>query len=673
MAQAGSEEHTGTAMATVSVTSSTTLRGTVALAWWCGLVAVAGLVAAVASAPDQALAGHVYEDAGVAVMWAFLTGLLARNTRHRMVRIFFTVACFASVAVAAGAYAALGLGGSVAAAWLSGWVWTVSTFAPVTLLPAVFPSGRLGERRVLTGTCLLALVAMSVGLATSDLVEVTATQSVTNPLGIAFSGGLFLAGSVLVVTTALAAIGDLWRRTRHTTDEERRRLAPVAVASAVTLPVLVAAGLATDWGPVLQLVVAPLVPGAMTLAILRRNLYGVELVVRRSLVFAGLTVLVVGGYVLVVQAAAALLHRQVGTTESVVAVGAVALVFAPARAGLQRVVGRWVYGDRATPSRALGEVTQLLAAAAEPARALQATTDRLREALRVPWVEVRTSDGTSTRSGARPRWATDNVVESLPLRHLGAWQGDLVLAPRSPAEPLREPDRLLLGQLGALTATVLASRRLIADVQRSRQGVVLAREEERRRIRRDLHDGIGPLLSALNTHADVAALRLDRHPDTVGELLDRIRQISDEAIAGLRRVVDNLQPVSPDELGLTEALRELASTLSSHDAAVAVAGAAGVGLPAAVDVAAYRIAAEAAHNALRHGSARKVSIRLTRTPQSLELMVSDDGRGFVPETATRGVGLSSMRERAEEIGGEYTLATSPQGTTVLVIFPLGEA
>lgn len=148
---------------TVSVTPSITLRGTIALAWCCGLMAVAGLTAAVASVPDQALTGQVFEDAGVAVMWAFLTGVLARGTRHRMVLIFLTVDCFASMAVAAGAHAALGLGGSVAAAWLSGWVWTVSTFAPVTLLPPVLPSGRLGERRVLTGTCLLALVAMYVG------------------------------------------------------------------------------------------------------------------------------------------------------------------------------------------------------------------------------------------------------------------------------------------------------------------------------------------------------------------------------------------------------------------------------------------------------------------------------------------------------------------------------
>lgn len=672
MAEPEAQEQTGPTMTTVPLVSPTSPRLGVSLAWCCGLVATAGLLVAVWTAPHQALGGHVFEDAATAILWAFLAGLLAQQTRHPAVRIFLAVACCAALAVAGGSYGMLDLPGSVAAAWLAGWIWTVSTFAPVTLLPAVFPSARLGERRVLVAACLLGLLVSSAGLGTSRVIEVTPSRSVPNLLALPFSDGLFLGGSVIIVGSAVTAIVDLWRRLRRSTGEQRSQLVPVATAAAVTLPLLVIAGINQSWGPALQLVIAPLVPVAMVLVILRRNLYHVELVVRRSLVFAGLTILVVGGYVLVVQSAAALLHRQAGTLASVVAAGVVALAFAPARTALQQVVGHWVYGDRATPDRALGDVTAMLTAAAEPALALRSATERLRSALRVPWVEVRPLHGVGTESGSRPSWATDALITTLPLRHLGTPQGALFTAPRSPSEPLGDADRALLEQLGTLIAAVLASAQLVTDLQRSRQAVVLAREEERRRVRRDLHDGIGPLLSALSTHADVAALRLGRDPSSVGELLDRVRQISEDAVTGLRSVVDDLQPVSLDQLGLDGALHELATTLSGRDVVVEVRGAAGADLPAAIEVATYRIAAEAATNALRHADAGTVVIRLDREPGRLELIISDDGHGFVVDPARTGVGLSSMRERAEEIGAGYTLASATSGTVIRVRFPIGE-
>ena len=656
-------------MTTVSVARSAPPHGPVLLAWACGLLATGGLVLAVVTDPHTALTGHAYEDAATAVMWAFLAGLLLGQTRHPAARIFLVVACCAALAVAASAYGGRDLVGSRAAAWLAGWVWTVSTFVPVTLLPATFPSGRLRDRRVAVALGMVALAAMSVGLATSDTIEVSPTHSVDNPLGTPVSGGLFLGGSVLMGLAAVVAITGLWLRLRRSVGEDRRRLAPVAVAAVITLPVLLAAAPAGDWAPPIQLAVAPLVPGAVTLSILQYHLYDVEIVVRRSLVFVGLTVLVIGGYVSVVQASANLLDRRPGTFESILAAGAVALVFAPARSALQRGVGRWVYGDRATPDRALTDIGGMLTATAGAGPALQSSTARLRDALRLPWVEVRTPDGALASAGSRPRWAADGLVESFPLVHLGTPQGDLVLVPRSPGEPLDNRDRALLAQLGALIAAVLASHRLVSDLQRSRENVVLAREEERRRVRRDLHDGIGPLLSALGTHADVAALRLERDPATVAEPLGRIRQIADDAVAGLRGVVDDLQPVGLDELGLLGALQELATALSSDDGRVQITGTTGTSLPAAVEVAVYRIVAEAVSNALRHGHARLVTVALAREESHLDLEVRDDGAG-VPESAAAGVGLASMRDRADELGATFSLDTSERGTTVRASFPV---
>lgn len=567
-----------------------------------------------------------------------------------------------------GGYAALGGTGAVPAAWLAGCIWPVSTFVPVTLLPATFPSGRIGDAPVLAGASVLGISAVVVGLATAQSIETSPDASVDNPLGMPFSDGLFLSGTAVVLVTSVVAITSLCLRTRHTHGLDRRRFAPVAVAAVVTLPALLAAGLVEAWSPVIQLAVAPLVPAAVTLSILQYRLYDIELVVRRSVVFAGLTVLVVGGYVLVVQAVAGLLHRVPGAFESVLAAGVVALAFAPARSALQRGVGQRVYGDRDDPGRALTDVNELLTAAAEPTRAVELATHRIRTALRVPWVRADAPDGPVAEVGVRPGWATDDLVDGTALVHLGVDQGTLLLAPRSPREPLGARDRALLAPLATMIAAVLASRRLVADLQRSREDAVLGREEERRRVRRDLHDGVGPLLSALSTHADVAALRLDRSPESVPAVLDRIRAISEDAVTGLRRVVEDLQPVSVDELGMADALRQLVVTMATEEVAVEVAGNGGPGLPAAVEVAAYRIAAEAVHNALRHARPTRVEVRVSRE-RGLVVVVRDDGVGIGP-TAGPGVGLASMRRRAEELGGTLAVESFGAGTIVRAALPV---
>ena len=646
--------------------------GRVVAAVGCGVLAVAGLTTIITNAPHLALAGHAWEDAATALLWAFLAGLLARRTRHPITGLFLAIAVCATTSVVAGASSALALPGATALAWLGDWIWALATFAPITLLPAVFPSGRLRARRPVVALSLVALALTCLGLATVDRIELTPTRAVANPLAWAASDILFVGGSVLVVLAAVLAIGGLWRRLLGSQGPERRQLAPVAVAALLTVPVLLAsAAVGNDLGAPLQLAVAPLVPGAMTLSILQFHLYDVEWVVRRSLVFLGLTVLVVGGYLLVVQAVANLVHGRTNSLYAVLAAGAVAVAFAPARVALQRLVGRWVYGDRATPDRALTDIRDLLRGAPDITPALDSATARLRPALRLPWVEVRTDDDVAATSGTQPRWALEGptIVQTFPLVHLGVEEGNLRLVPRSPHEALDAQDLTLLTELTALVAAILSAHRLAADLQRSREGVVLAREEERRRIRRDLHDGIGPLLSALSTHADVGLLRMERDPASVPEVLTRVQQLSEQAVTGLRRVVDGLQPAALDELGLDGALHQLAASLSAGTASVRVEGSSGPDLPAAVEVATHRIVAEAVTNALRHGDAHDVVVRLGRSPARLDVEVADDGHGILGP-GDGGVGLTSMRERAAELRAALTVETSTAGTVVRVAFPL---
>jgi signal transduction histidine kinase len=295
--------------------------------------------------------------------------------------------------------------------------------------------------------------------------------------------------------------------------------------------------------------------------------------------------------------------------------------------------------------------------------------ERLGDALRVPWVRVDAHDGTVAEVGHRPSWSEDHLVHRTELVHLGVEQGTVLLAPRSPAEPLDSRDRALLAPLTSMVAAVLASRRLVADLQRSREDVVLGREEERRRLRRDLHDGVGPLLSALSSHADVALLRTERDPRSVAELLVKIRAICDDAVSGLRHVVEDLQPAAVDELGLVGALDELVATMAGEAVTIELTGEPDGDLPAAVEVAAFRITAEALHNAIRHARPRRVGIHVSTGPTGLVLRIQDDGSGIASD-ARPGVGLASMRQRAEELGGTLDVESSSHGTLVRATLPV---
>jgi signal transduction histidine kinase len=644
-------------------------RALAAVVVLCALAALGALAVGLAHGSSVALAGHVVEDAATALVWLTLAAVIARRSRHPVVWLFLAVGLAAALAVVSTAWAVQASTGSAVAAWLGGWVWPVSTFTPVTLVASTFPSGRLSRRRLTDVLAVAGMAAMAFGLATGERIETSQHQSVVNPLAVPGSGGAFVGGGVLVAAAAVLAVGGLVRRTARASGTDRRRLVPVAVAMALTVPALLVAGVAAGWSVPLQLAVAPLVPCAVAFSILQYRLYDIEVVVRRSVVFGGLTVLVVVGYVLVVQAVAALLHRPPGTLESVIATAVVALAFAPARTALTRWASRSLYGDRDAPQRVLADLDQLLSAAAEPESAVVGAAARLRTALRVPWVEVRDHDGVVTTSGERPRWAVDAIVLDVPMHHLGTLQGSLRVAPRTPEEPLDARDQSLIAPLASLVASVLQSRRLVADLRRSREEVVRGREEERRRIRRDLHDGVGPLLSALVTHTEVAGLRLQRDSNAVPEVLDRLQQIAGDAVVGLRRVVQGLQPAALDELGLRGAVEELLAATAPEAIGVDVVGEPGADLPAAVEVTAYRIVAEAAHNAVRHSGGSQLVVRFVREADCLVVQVTDDGRG-ISSSGRPGVGTASMRARAEELGGRLAVTTGSGGTSVEARLPV---
>jgi two-component system, NarL family, sensor kinase len=290
------------------------------------------------------------------------------------------------------------------------------------------------------------------------------------------------------------------------------------------------------------------------------------------------------------------------------------------------------------------------------------------ESLRLPYVAVRVDTSRATAGSTVEHGRLVGEPLCLPLIYQGQPVGELVLGPRTPGEGFSAADRRVLAELAAQAGVAVHAVRLTAQLQQSRAHLVAAREEERRRLRRDLHDGLGPTLAGVVLGLETAGNLLDGQPpaDQIRALLERLRDETQGAIAGIRRLVYGLRPPALDDLGLVPALQTQAATLGQgSDGMVVSVEADGdlSALPAAVEVAAYRIVLEAVTNATRHAKARHCQVRLHQDG-ALLVEVRDDGVGLAPSWRA-GVGLTSMRERAVELGGTLQVEPAPAGGTVV--------
>jgi signal transduction histidine kinase len=252
--------------------------------------------------------------------------------------------------------------------------------------------------------------------------------------------------------------------------------------------------------------------------------------------------------------------------------------------------------------------------------------------------------------------------QRFPLVYQTEQLGELVLSPRSQGEPLTPADQRLLHDLTPQIGVAVNAVRLTVDLQRSRERLVTTREEERRRLRRDLHDGLGPQLASQTLTLTAARKLLHENPDAADALLADATVHVQEAITDIRRLVYDLRPPALDDLGLIAALREqiaqyqssgISFTLDVPDQLPE--------LSAAVEVACYRIIQEALTNVVRHAHARICTIHIALNGV-LILEITDDGTGLTAEYRS-GVGFSSMRERAEELGGSCVIESITAGGT----------
>lgn len=232
--------------------------------------------------------------------------------------------------------------------------------------------------------------------------------------------------------------------------------------------------------------------------------------------------------------------------------------------------------------------------------------------------------------------------------------------------PRNVVDLLVLPVPATLVVAIVRDRLFqVALLSRSREKIVAAREDERRKLRRDLHDGLAPTLAAVGLKLDLARQTVRADPAVAEETIDDIRREVREVIADIRRMSRELRPPSLDALGLTGAVRQQADALQGPGGpTITVAADAGLPpLPAAVEVAAYRIAIEGMMNVVRHADATTCEVRLALVGNELEIDVADDGRGV--DAGGGGVGMRSMRERAAEIGGDVTIGPGRERGTVL--------
>jgi signal transduction histidine kinase len=259
----------------------------------------------------------------------------------------------------------------------------------------------------------------------------------------------------------------------------------------------------------------------------------------------------------------------------------------------------------------------------------------------------------------------------VPLRFGGELVGTLVVAPRRGEASLSVGEMELLQELAVHIGITVHAARASSDVQASRAALVTAREEERRRIRRDLHDGLGPALASLRLHLAAIETLVQIDPPRAQELVARMRQDIATTSGQIRNLVYGLRPPMLDEFGIVEAIRSHAGHDPQLD--LVITGTAAVDrLPAAVEVALYRIAGEALANVARHSGAAHCWVSFSAANGDIRMEVVDDGRGL-PETVVPGIGLLAMRERAEELGGQCTVTGRPGGTMVTVTLPLSVA
>jgi signal transduction histidine kinase len=548
------------------------------------------------------------------------------------------------------------------AAWTENWAFT-GLMMLVTWPLLLFPDGRLPSRRWRPFAVLLAAgiaaIALRGMLDPGVLDGADTAVPVTNPLGVPSSWRWIDALGVIGIGFPLGVVASVVAVMRRTAGA---RQAPIRTtrwaAGLVAANFVLWFVLADTW---LYAVTFTATIGVYALtatyALLRHRVVEVDQLLRRAFIAAGVSVLLLAVFAVVFALVTVVAGDGPGAVLGSLAAVAVAL---PLYARVRRRVDTALWGHR-DAGLALSRVQAQLDGAQDPATTLAGLADAVADALGAGWVRI-APDESLAMSPAVAGAPAGAPAYTRELFHRGVTLGRLELGARAPGEPLRPADVELADLLAGQLTLALDALGLATQLRHSRGGIITAREEERRRLRRDLHDELGPALAGVALTLEAA-----QHSDPAGsvELIREAQQQAQAIVSDVRRIVHGLRPPVLDELGLAAALRAYAERLRPLEVVVDVAEPAPE-QSAAAEIAVYRIATEALTNVVRHASARRAEVRLRIQDEWLELRVQDDGIGF-PEQIAPGVGLRSMTERAAELEGTLTVGTAEAGGVLIVV------
>lgn len=447
-------------------------------------------------------------------------------------------------------------------------------------------------------------------------------------------------------------------RLRSRDADQRGRLIGVLAAAAVfALLVVLGRALWPTAAGLLDVAGSALLAAALTSAVLRRRLHGVDVVVHHAFVYAVLTGLIGLGYVGVV-AAVGTLGEELPAYGVGVVTAVIALVLLPLRGHLQRLLSRAMYGETHDVGAAIRRLTDSVGTASSLDDVTAGLARAVAKSLRAAYVRIE-ADGSEATVGA---------PSGSPVR-LPLMSGDRRVGTVSVALPhgrrWRERDRAVLAELADHGGRAVHAVQLADALLTNRQLLVTAREDERSRLRRDLHDELGPTLAGLAMQLGILQEMLTSDPATAAERLARLEVAARHALEDVRRLSRGLRPPALDEVGLVGAIQqaggEAGIRLDAHAADVPE-------LPAAVEVAAYRIGVEAVLNVARHAGVREASLELSADGAELRLRITDAGTGLRGSPA--GVGVLAMRERAEEVGGRVDVVDLRPGVRVEARLPI---
>jgi signal transduction histidine kinase len=581
----------------------------------------------------------------------------------------------------------------LAISWLASIIMPWGTFLVISAIPLVFPDGRLVSPAwrpavwvALVGTLLLTIANTTRPGTIQDV------DGLPNPFALSLpapwhdivSGlqtigalGLFLMGATSIVVR--------YRRANSATRQQLKWLMYTVVAWGFTVVFsIISESISEELFYVadsLVLLVLLVIPLTIGMAVLRYRLYDIDLLINRTLLYTALTLCITSLYAVVVIGLGTLFQAEGSPLVALIAAAFAAVLFAPLRERLQRAVNRLLYGERDEPYSALARLGQRLEGTLAPDDVLPTIVQAVREALNLPYaaIALRTNDHTPATLVAAQGERYGAQVINLPLTYQGSEIGQLQLAPRSPGEPFSPADERLLGDLARQAGAALYAVRLttalqasLAETRRSREQLLIAQEEERRRIQRDLHDGLGPVLASMRMRLEACLDQAEQHAPTLVAPLEQLDALIGQASSDIRRLVYNLRPPALDQLGLVGALRQHIGRFR-RETGLEVEFYASEGLPlsAAAEVALYRMVQEALNNAYKHAHATSMSVELTRLGAALLLQISDNGAGGAVEG--NGTGLRSLRERAELLDGTLVLHSQPgAGTTLEIYLPVRE-